>query len=84
MKSEDTFKGASGVNIATRSWSPEGAARGVVIFVHGFNSHSGYFKWPAEQFAANGFAAYALDHQGRGNLRASDFLSRNFRTGWKT
>jgi len=78
MKSEDTFKGASGVNIATRSWSPEGAARGVVIFVHGFNSHSGYFKWPAEQFAANGFAAYALDHQGRGKSEGERFFVEKF------
>jgi alpha-beta hydrolase superfamily lysophospholipase len=78
MKSEDTFKGVAGVNIATRSWSPEGAARGVVILVHGFNSHSGYFKWPAEQFASRGFAAYALDHQGRGKSEGERFFVEKF------
>ena len=78
MKSEDTFKGSAGVNIATRSWSPEGKARGIVIFVHGFNSHSGYFKWPAEQFASQGFAGYALDHQGRGKSEGERFFVEKF------
>lgn len=78
MKSEDTFKGVAGVNIATRSWSPEGAARGIILFVHGFNSHSGYFKWPAEQFASQGFAAYALDHQGRGKSEGERFFVEKF------
>lgn len=78
MNSEDTFKGVAGVNIATRYWSPEGSARGVVIFVHGFNSHSGYFKWPAEQFASQGFAAYALDHQGRGRSEGERFFVDDF------
>lgn len=78
MKSEDTFKGVAGVNIATRYWSPEGTARGIIVFVHGFNSHSGYFKWPAEQFAARGFAAYALDHQGRGKSEGERFFIDRF------
>ena len=66
------------MNIATRSWSPEGAARGIILFVHGFNSHSGYFKWPAEQFASRGFAAYALDHQGRGKSEGERFFVEKF------
>ena len=78
MKSEDTFKGVAGVNIATRSWTAEGAVRGIILFVHGFNSHSGYFKWPAEQFASQGFAAYALDHQGRGKSEGERFFVEKF------
>lgn len=78
MKREDTFKGVAGLNIATRYWEPQGAARGIVLFVHGFNSHSGYFKWPAEQFASKGFAAYALDHQGRGRSEGERFFVDNF------
>jgi alpha-beta hydrolase superfamily lysophospholipase len=78
MKSEDTFKGVAGVNIATRSWTAEGAVRGIILFVHGFNSHSGYFKWPAEQFASQGCAAYALDHQGRGKSEGERFFVEKF------
>lgn len=78
MQKEGSFKGVAGVNIATRSWSPNEAPRGVVIFVHGFNSHSGYFEWPAEQFASHGFAAYALDHQGRGKSEGERFYVEKF------
>lgn len=66
MENERTFEGVGGLKIATRTWRPESAARGIMILIHGFNSHSGYFAWPAEQFAGSGFASYALDHRGRG------------------
>jgi len=78
MQKESTFRGFAGGNIATRSWAPEGTARGIVILVHGFNSHSGYFVWPAEQFASQGFAAYALDHQGRGKSEGERFFVEKF------
>jgi alpha-beta hydrolase superfamily lysophospholipase len=44
-----------------------------MILVHGFNAHSGYMVWPGEQFAANGFATYALDHRGRGKSEGERF-----------
>lgn len=63
---EGNFKGVGGLNIFTRSWRPEGAARGVVVIVHGFNSHSGQYLWVGEQLAAAGLGVYALDLRGRG------------------
>ena len=63
---ESTFEGVGGLKIFTRSWQPEGKARGVVVIVHGLNSHSGQYLWVGEQFAAKGLAAYALDLRGRG------------------
>jgi acylglycerol lipase len=75
---EGTFEGVGGIKIATRSWQPEGTVRGIMILVHGFNSHSGYMVWPAEQFAANGFAAYALDHRGRGKSEGDRFFVEKF------
>lgn len=73
-----SFEGVGGLKIATRSWQPEGNPRGVAILIHGFNAHSGYMVWPAEQFAANGFAAYALDHRGRGNSEGERFYVEEF------
>ena len=70
---ESSFEGIGGLNIATRSWEPEGTARAVMVLVHGFNAHSGYMVWPAEQFAANGFAVYALDLRGRGKSEGERF-----------
>jgi acylglycerol lipase len=63
---EEYLDGAGGLRIFTRSWHPEGKARAVMVFVHGFNSHSGYYLWAAEQLIASGLAVYALDLRGRG------------------
>lgn len=71
--SEGSFKGVGGLNIFTRSWRPEGKPRGVVVIVHGFNSHSGQYLWVGEQFAAEGLAVYALDLRGRGRSDGERF-----------
>ena len=63
---ESTFKGVGGLKIFTRAWQPEGKPLGVLVIVHGFNSHSGQYLWAAEQFVARGLAVYALDLRGRG------------------
>jgi acylglycerol lipase len=63
---ESTFEGVGGLKIFTRSWQPNGTPRGVMIIVHGFNSHSGQYLWAAEQFTKSGLAVYALDLRGRG------------------
>lgn len=62
----EKYVGAGGLNIAYRSWQPEGTAKAVLVIVPGFNSHSGFYTWPAEQFANDGFAVYAVDLRGRG------------------
>jgi alpha-beta hydrolase superfamily lysophospholipase len=76
---ESVFEGVGGLKIATRSWQPEGKPRAVVILVHGFNAHSGYMAWPAEQFTANGFTCYALDHRGRGKSEGERFYVEDFK-----
>lgn len=75
---ESTFEGVGGLRIATRSWTPTGKARAVMILIHGFNAHSGYMVWPGEQFAANGFASYALDLRGRGKSEGERFYVEEF------
>src|SRR5258705_126614 len=61
---EEQLKGAAG-NVFVRSWRPAGRARAVVAIVPGFNSHSGYYSWVAEQLTSNGLAVYAVDLRGR-------------------
>jgi len=63
---EESLDGAGGLKIFQRSWRPEGRARGVIVLSHGFNSHSGYYVWAAEQLLTSGLAVYALDYRGRG------------------
>src|SRR5262245_25563309 len=75
---ESSFKGVGNLNIATRSWQPEGSPRAVIILVHGFNAHSGYMIWPGEQFSSKGLAAYALDLRGRGKSEGERFFVEKF------
>ena len=75
---ESSFAGVGGLKIFTRSWLPAGNPRGVMILIHGFNAHSGYMIWPAEQFAANGLACYAIDLRGRGKSEGERFYVENF------
>lgn len=69
---EETFEGAGGA-LFLRSWKPDGAARGVVVISHGFNSHGGQYVWVGEELAARGFAVYAHDYRGRGRSEGERF-----------
>lgn len=75
---EERFEGAGGLNIFVRSWRPEGQARGVVVIVPGFNSHSAYYAWVAQQLTAGGHAVYAVDLRGRGNSDGERFYVEKF------
>jgi acylglycerol lipase len=63
---EEILPSTGGAKIFVRSWRPPGPARAAVVICHGVKSHSGYYLWAGEQFAAMGCAVYALDLRGRG------------------
>jgi acylglycerol lipase len=73
---EETVKSGDR-GIFVRSWSPIGGGgktpRAIVVLVHGFNSHSGYYIRTGEALAARGFATYALDMRGRGRSDGDRF-----------
>jgi acylglycerol lipase len=75
---EGTFEGVGGLNIFFRSWRPAVTPRGMVVIVPGFNSHSGYYTWVAEQFVAAGLAVAALDLRGRGKSDGERFYVQTF------
>ena len=66
-----------GLKIFFRSWRPP-TARGVVVIVPGFNSHSGYYAWVAKRLAAGGQATYAIDLRGRGKSDGERFYVDTF------
>jgi alpha-beta hydrolase superfamily lysophospholipase len=76
--SEGSFEGVGGLKIFTRSWRPGGKPRAAVVLVHGFNSHSGYYGWVADQLTGRGLAAYALDMRGRGKSDGERFYVQHF------
>jgi acylglycerol lipase len=75
---EGSFKSVGDLNIFFRSWRPSGKPRGVAVVVPGFNSHSGYYGWVAEQFVARGLAVYAVDLRGRGKSDGERFYVQQF------
>jgi acylglycerol lipase len=70
---EERIDSTKGIKIVVRSWQPESMPRGVIAICHGVNSHGGQYLWVGEQFAAAGFAAYALDLRGRGKSDGERF-----------
>jgi alpha-beta hydrolase superfamily lysophospholipase len=78
MNSGERIEGASGLSIFFRSLRPKQNPRAVVIIVPGFNAHSGYYGWVAEQLVATGLAVYAVDLRGRGNSDGERFYVNDF------
>ncbi|RTL56076.1 MAG: alpha/beta hydrolase [Sphingobacteriales bacterium] len=72
-----TFNNKAGLKIFTRTWLPEENPRGVVVIVHGLNSHSGYYQWVADQFTTINYAVYALDLEGRGQSEGERFYVKS-------
>jgi len=75
---EEKLNGSDGLQIFVRSWRPAGPARGVVAIVPGFNGHSGYYGWTAEQLVHAGLAVYAVDLRGRGRSDGERFYVGSF------
>lgn len=71
---EENIPGARDLRLFVRSWRPDATPRGVVAICHGFNSHSGQYKWVADQLVARGLAVYALDLRGRGKSDGDRFF----------
>jgi alpha-beta hydrolase superfamily lysophospholipase len=50
----------------------------VVVIVPGFNAHSGYYSWVAEQLTGDALAVYAVDLRGRGRSDGERFYVEKF------
>jgi alpha-beta hydrolase superfamily lysophospholipase len=74
---EELISSTRDVRIHVRSWKPAGAARAVIVICHGVNSHGGQYLWSGGQFAASGYAVYALDLRGRGKSDGERYYVEN-------
>jgi len=68
-----TFEVSNGQKVFYRNWKTDDSPKAVVVIVHGFNSHSGYYQWTAEQLTAKNFETYAIDLRGRGKSDGERF-----------
>ncbi|MFM7166461.1 MAG: alpha/beta hydrolase [Planctomycetaceae bacterium] len=59
------FTASDGCVIHFRCWPAE-QCRGVVLAVHGIQSHSGWYQWSSQLLAASGFSVYFADRRGSG------------------
>jgi alpha-beta hydrolase superfamily lysophospholipase len=75
---EERFIEATDLGIFFRSWRPMTPTRAVIVIVPGFNAHSGYYQWVAEELVRNGLAAYAIDLRGRGKSDGERFFVQDF------
>jgi alpha-beta hydrolase superfamily lysophospholipase len=62
----DTFISEEENKVFYRKWNAANSPKAIVVIAHGFNSHSGYYQWTAEQLIAKDFEVYAIDFPGRG------------------
>ncbi len=74
---EETLESA-GLQIFFRSWRPSLAPRAAIVIVPGFNSHSAYYAWTAQELVADRLAVYALDLRGRGKSDGERFYVETF------
>ena len=70
---QERVESSSGLKIFFRSWRPNDEPRAAVVIIPGFNAHSGYYEWVAEQFVADDVAVYAVDLRGRGKSDGERF-----------
>jgi alpha-beta hydrolase superfamily lysophospholipase len=56
----------TGYRIYTQNWQPTGTPKAVLILAHGLAEHSNRYVDIAKYFTTQGFAVYALDHEGHG------------------
>jgi alpha-beta hydrolase superfamily lysophospholipase len=67
----ERVEGAGGLSIFFRSLRPKQEPRAVVIIVPGFNAHSGYYAWVAEQdgLSNSGYRCGGTRRRNRGHGR---------------
>ena len=73
-----TFINRKGQHIFYRNWVPAGTPKGIVLIIHGLNSHSGYYQEFATQLKENGFEVYAIDLTGRGRSEGERYYIADY------
>ncbi len=68
-----------GGDIFVRSWSPDGAVRGLVVLVHGLAEHSGRYGELVRRLTGRGLAVFAMDHRGHGRSPGARAMIGRFR-----
>ncbi|MCP4787332.1 MAG: alpha/beta hydrolase [Fuerstiella sp.] len=61
-----SYTTSDGVRLHYQHWPATGKIRGVVVALHGIQSHSGWYEYSSQQMAEAGFEVYFADRRGSG------------------
>jgi alpha-beta hydrolase superfamily lysophospholipase len=59
-----------GLELYYRAFAPDGPARGALVYLHGIQSHGGWYVETAAELARRGYAVYLTDRRGSGESLA--------------
>ncbi|MSR31673.1 MAG: alpha/beta fold hydrolase [Gemmataceae bacterium] len=63
-----------------QEYSPQGPAKGILVFIHGIQSHAGWYESSCQWFASQGYRVVFLDRRGSGKNSLHRGDSPSFRT----
>jgi acylglycerol lipase len=77
--STSSFRNKRAQNIFYRNWKNGYDPKGIMIIIHGLNSHSGYYENFALQLNKNNYEVYAIDLPGRGHSDGERYYISDYR-----
>jgi alpha-beta hydrolase superfamily lysophospholipase len=60
------YEAADGYRLHYRHWQPERRTRGRIVYLHGIQSHGGWFTASSERLCKAGFEVLFVDRRGSG------------------
>ena len=74
------FITSGGYKLHYRHFQPVGMSKGTIVFIHGIQSHGGWYETSCKKFAQAGYRVLFLDRRGSGLNEVSRGDSPSFRT----
>lgn len=74
-----SFINKAGQHIFYRNWKNGLSPKGIIIIIHGLNSHSGYYENFGIQMNENNYEVYAIDLRGRGHSDGERYYIPDYR-----
>lgn len=78
INSQHWLSAASGQQIYTESWQPDGPMKAALIIAHGLSEHCHRYLPLIEHFVGLGYGVFALDHEGHGRSEGQRGYIRRF------
>jgi len=75
-----SFITSGGYKLHYRHFQPVGISKGTIVFIHGIQSHGGWYETSCKKFAQAGYRVLFLDRRGSGLNEVSRGDSPSFRT----